>query len=138
MEIMENHKIVFSSKTENIVFVEKMVEEICEEFKISEDNFGNILVAITEAVNNAIQHGNKLNPNKSIDITFEQQEQALRFRVKDEGDGFDFSNIPDPTDPENIEKPHGRGIFLMKHLADHVDFLENGRIVELSFRVCNN
>lgn len=138
MDIMENHKIVFSSKTENIVFVEKMVEEICEELKINEDNFGNILVAITEAVNNAIQHGNKLNPNKSIDISFEQISESLTFRVADEGDGFDYNSIPDPTDPENIEKPHGRGIFLMRHLADKVDFLENGRIVELSFKVCNN
>lgn len=138
MDIMENHKIVFSSKTENIVFVEKMIEEICEEFKINEDNFGNILVALTEAVNNAIQHGNKLNPNKSIDISFEQASEALKFRVADEGDGFDFTSVPDPTDPENIEKPHGRGIFLMRHLADKVDFHENGRIVELSFRVCNN
>lgn len=138
MEIMENHKIVFSSKTENIVFVEKMIEEICEEYKVTEDHFGNILVALTEAVNNAIQHGNKLNPNKNINVMFEPLENSLTFKVKDEGDGFDFTSIPDPTDPENIEKPHGRGIFLMKHLADKVDFQENGRVVELSFKICNN
>jgi serine/threonine-protein kinase RsbW len=53
--------------------------------------------------------------------------------VEDEGDGFDYHNLPDPTAPENIEKPGGRGIFLMKHLSDEVEFKEGGRIVELSF-----
>ena len=58
-------------------------------------------------------------------------ENILKFRIEDEGVGFDFENLPDPTDPENIEKPNGRGIFLMKNLADEVSFEENGRVVEL-------
>lgn len=138
MQLMENHKIVFSSKSENIVFVEKLIEDICSEYKISEDHYGNILVALTEAVNNAIYHGNKSNPDKNIKICFENHNDSISFKVKDEGEGFNFEEIPDPTDPENIEKPNGRGIFLMRHLADKVDFHENGRTVELKFKICNN
>ena len=59
----------------------------------------------------------------------------IKFRVEDEGKGFDFHNLPDPTSPENLEKPGGRGIFLMKHLADEVDFSEQGKVVELSFYI---
>jgi len=138
MEIMETHKIVFTSKSENIVYVERLIDKVCEELKVSEDHYGNILVALTEAVNNAIQHGNKSNPSKEINVIFETKNDLITFKVRDEGDGFDYNNIPDPTEPENIEKPHGRGIFLMKNLADKVDFYENGRVVELHFKICNN
>lgn len=138
MQLMENHRIVFSSKSENIVYVEKLIEDLCSEYKISQDHYGNILVALTEAVNNAIQHGNKLDPDKKINVCFENCNDYVSFKVKDEGEGFDFNEVPDPTEPENIEKPNGRGIFLMKHLADKVDFHENGRIVELNFKIYNN
>jgi serine/threonine-protein kinase RsbW len=57
----------------------------------------------------------------------------IKFTVKDEGQGFNYDNLPDPTAPENIEKPGGRGIFLMKHLSDEVSFRNNGTEVELSF-----
>ena len=57
----------------------------------------------------------------------------IKFVVKDEGKGFNYEQLPDPTSPENLEKPGGRGIFLMKHLSDEVQFKENGRVVELSF-----
>ena len=60
-------------------------------------------------------------------------ESTIKFRIEDLGDGFNYANLPDPTSPENLEKPGGRGIFLMRHLADEVDFKEGGRVVELSF-----
>jgi serine/threonine-protein kinase RsbW len=135
MELMENHKIVFSSKPENLVKVEKMVEDICDELQIAEDLYGNILVALTEAVNNGIQHGNKSNPNKKIMVSFQAEDSELQFLVKDEGHGFDPGSVPDPTDPANIEKPNGRGVFLMKNLADKVEFKENGCLVQLYFKL---
>jgi len=134
MSIPENKSLTISSKTENIVVVESLINEICENFKISEDHYGNILVALTEAVNNAIQHGNKSNPNKNINITFNIRPDHLSFTIKDEGPGFDYSHIPDPTAPENIEKPNGRGVFLMKNLADNVEFEDNGSTVKLDFK----
>src|SRR5437868_14913757 len=116
----EHQKLSISSKSENIVLVEKMVEDVCELYNINEDNYGNILVAITEAVNNAIYHGNQANPKKNIDIFFKSFPDHVSFIVKDEGSGFNYSNLPDPTNPENIEKPNGRGVFLMRNLADNV------------------
>ncbi len=134
----EEKKIRITSQSENIALVEKLVNTICETYNISEDHYGNILVAITEAVNNAIQHGNKANPNKNIDISYLSDNQHLRFSVKDEGSGFNYSQLPDPTNPENIEKPNGRGVFLMKHLADKVEFEDNGSKVILDFKLSAN
>ncbi len=129
----ESRKISFPSKTESIAQVDKLVDTICEQHSISEDHYGNILVALTEAVNNAIQHGNQLNPEKDVEITYTTEQDKLTFFVRDFGTGFDFENLPDPTDPANLEKPNGRGIFLMRNLADEVEFTEDGRVVELNF-----
>jgi serine/threonine-protein kinase RsbW len=134
MNIEENKKITISSKTENMVVVESLINDICEEFQISEDYYGNILVALTEAVNNAIQHGNNNNPVKHIDISFSIRPDHISFTIKDEGPGFDYQHLPDPTAPENIEKLNGRGVFLMKNLADKVEFEDNGSTVKLDFK----
>ncbi len=132
-------KIDFPSCADNIHLVEKLIDDVCEEFKVHEDNYGNILIALTEAVNNAIHHGNKLDPNKKTTVSCGvETESVLKFVIEDEGPGFDFDNLPDPTDPENIEKPNGRGIFLMKNLADEINFEKDGRVVELSFQISAN
>ncbi len=138
MLVTENQKIRIASKSENIFLVEKMIEDICELFNISEDYYGNILVALTEAVNNAIHHGNKTNPNKNIDISFKALPTHISFVVKDEGDGFNYNALPDPTNPENIEKPNGRGVFLMINLADKVTFEDNGSKVVLDFNIASS
>ena len=135
MVLTENQKLLIPSKPENMVLVEKLVEDVCDLFDIKEELYGHILVALTEAVNNALQYGNKANPEKQIEITFKVKDDILSFAVKDHGDGFDFNHLPDPTDPVNIEKPTGRGIFLMKHLADKVSFEETGTKVILEFKL---
>jgi len=135
MVLAENQKIRISSKAENIILVERMIEDVCDLFNISEDYYGNILVSLTEAVNNAIYHGNKANPSKGIDISFKSHPDRVSFSVKDEGAGFNYDDLPDPTNPENIEKPNGRGVFLMRNLADKVYFEDNGSKVILDFRV---
>jgi serine/threonine-protein kinase RsbW len=134
MILMSTSKIQISSAYDSLTQVEKLIEEICEENNLSEDHYGNILVAVTEAVNNAIQHGNKFDPAKEIEVEYEKKKNSLVFRITDQGQGFDFTTIPDPTDPENLEKINGRGVFLMFKLADKVNFKENGRVVELSFQ----
>ncbi|MBL7884720.1 MAG: ATP-binding protein [Bacteroidia bacterium] len=138
MVLAENQKIRITSKAENIILVEKMIEDVCDVFNISEDYYGNILVALTEAVNNAIYHGNQANPNKSIDIYFKSHPNHVSFIVKDEGAGFGYDSLPDPTSPENIEKPNGRGVFLMRNLADKVTFEDNGSKVILDFNISAN
>lgn len=124
------------STKENIHQVERFVEDICDEFNINNTYFGNILVALTEAVSNAIVHGNKNEENKDINITFESKPIGLSFTIQDQGEGFDFNNIPDPTDlAVELKEEEGRGIFLMKALADEVNFLDKGKSIELIFKI---
>ena len=136
MVLAENQKLLIPSTAENIVLVEKLVDDVCDLFDIKEEIYGHILVALTEAVNNAIQHGSKANSNSNIEVTFKViKNETLFFTVKDQGPGFDFNNLPDPTDPKNLEKPTGRGIFLMRHLCDNVTFEEKGTKVIIEFKL---
>ena len=118
---------------EGITEVETLINQICEEFGVEEMHYGEILIAMTEAVNNAIVHGNKLDVNKMVDVSVQTEGPKLQFRVTDQGPGFDFENIPDPTAPENLEKPNGRGVFLMRQLADTCEFEQLGRVAILTF-----
>ncbi|HIK67527.1 MAG TPA: ATP-binding protein [Flavobacteriales bacterium] len=126
-------ELSFQSKPENIAIVERLIDEMCEQHSVIEEHYGDILIAMTEGVNNAIVHGNKLDVNKSVSVEYEKRGKDLFFRISDEGAGFDYENLPDPTAPENLERPNGRGVFLMRNLADDCFFEENGRIVELVF-----
>ncbi len=128
-------KIEFVSEIININKAEKFVEEINEEYNLSEKVFGNILISVTEAVNNAMLHGNKLDKTKTVTLEYQLTKKDITFKVSDEGQGFDFENIPDPTLPENIEKSHGRGVFLVKNLSDEIEFLNNGAIIEFKFNI---
>jgi serine/threonine-protein kinase RsbW len=126
-------ELSFQSKPENIAIVERLIDEMCEQHSVIEEHYGDILIAMTEGVNNAIVHGNKLDINKSVSVEYEKRGKDLFFRISDEGAGFDYENLPDPTAPENLERPNGRGVFLMRNLSDECLFEENGRIVELVF-----
>ncbi len=132
---MEKQSLNFDSRADNVVLAEKLVDDVCKKFSVDEDYYGNILIAVTEAVNNAINHGNRQNPDKKVHLDFIERGDRLSFSVQDEGEGFDHEALPDPTDPENLEKISGRGVFLMKHLADEVEFSENGTKVEMIFKV---
>lgn len=132
---MDTLKIQIPSITENIRIIESFIDNAKETFMLEDDIYGNIMIAVTESVNNAIRHGNQYRKEKNVSISLSLNRNVLKFKVEDEGSGFDYQNLPDPTSPENIEKPSGRGIFLMKNLSDEVNFLENGRIVELCFYV---
>ncbi|NVO08570.1 MAG: ATP-binding protein [Bacteroidales bacterium] len=128
-------QLTIDSKVENICYVEKIIDEISDEIKISSDIYGKILIATIEAVNNSIVHGNKLDPSKKVMIGIYYEKPNLRISISDQGCGFDFSNVPDPTTPENIENISGRGVFLMKKLADNLIFNDTGTQVELIFKI---
>lgn len=127
--------LTFSSDFKNLVKVENLVEEACSYTATPEDFYGNVLIAVTEAVNNAIQHGNNSDSLKQVSILYSLDNNHLFFEVIDCGKGFLFNNLPDPTAPENIENECGRGVFLMRSLADNVEFLENGSHVKLTFNL---
>ena len=131
---LESKSIKMRSKLESVGEVEGLINSIFEDYDLSPDYYGNMLVALTEAVNNAIAHGNKLDENKMVHFSFNHHGDEFRFTIKDEGNGFDYNHIPDPTSPENIEKPDGRGIFLMEHLANEIIFSDSGSTVELVFK----
>ena len=132
---MKTIRIEIPSLSENIRMIESFIDNAKEKFELEDDIYGNIMIAVTESVNNAIKHGNNGDKDKSVALELSLEESCIKFQIKDEGVGFDHNNLPDPTSPENLEKIGGRGIFLMKHLADEVNFEENGSRVELLFYI---
>ena len=133
-----NNTLEIVSQPQSINIIEKVIDDLKNEYDIHEDSYGNILVAVTEAVNNAIVHVNGCDPAKQVKVSYEIDGDRIMFTITDQGKGFDYYNLPDPTAPENLEKPTGRGVFLMKHLADQVIFSENGKMVELYFKTHND
>jgi serine/threonine-protein kinase RsbW len=130
---MDNISIEIPSLADNIRIIESFIDNAKEKFNLNDDIYGNIMISVTESVNNAIIHGNNNDKSKNVRISLMLNEGMIKFKIEDDGTGFDYDSLPDPTAPENIAKPGGRGIFLMKNLADEVAFLQDGRIVELSF-----
>jgi serine/threonine-protein kinase RsbW len=128
----KNFKI--ESRLENISIVENEIDSTTNQIGISEYNYGKILISTLEAVNNAILHGNGSNPEKFVDIDIAFYGNNLKIMVKDEGLGFKPYMVPDPTLPENIEEPNGRGVFLMKRLADEIKFNRKGNSVTMVFK----
>jgi len=127
--------ITIQSKLENICHIEKLVDEISELCKLSSDIYGKILIATIEAVNNSIVHGNKYDINKTVQVSVQISQSEINIYVKDEGVGFKFNDVPDPTKPENLENVSGRGVFLMRNLADEILFDNNGSHVQLIFKI---
>lgn len=135
--MMQEYNVIesleLSSNYKSIASVEKLIDKVCTTVGVNEDSYGNVLIAVTEAVNNAIQHGNKENESLQISVSVKDSTKEVCFSVKDEGLGFDFNNLPDPTAPDNLLKESGRGIFLMQNLADKVEFTGDGNEVSLFF-----
>ena len=126
-------KLVIKSAIADMRKVENAIESITAELEIGGESYGKILVATMEAVNNAINHGNHGGKGKVVSLEFDSDGHKLTVKVVDEGEGFDYNSVPDPTLPGNIEKIHGRGIFLMTRLADKVNFNKKGNEVILTF-----
>lgn len=130
---MQRALLEIPSHPDEITQVEEFLERSKSTMAISEEIYGNIVVAITEAVINAIVHGNKQNESKQVKIEMITDEDSLHFIIEDQGQGFDHKSLPDPTAPENLLDLGGRGVFLMKHLSDEIKFEENGSQVKMTF-----
>ncbi|MFK8103535.1 MAG: ATP-binding protein [Saprospiraceae bacterium] len=127
--------LTLTSSPDNVANVEPFVEKLVAEYQISPDVYGNILISLTEAVTNAIIHGNNNDATKLVMVNLKKLKNKLAFYITDEGNGFDFANLPDPTAPENLLKIGGRGVFLMRQLSDKVSFSNNGSTVEIYFNI---
>jgi serine/threonine-protein kinase RsbW len=132
---MNSIKISIPSLIENIQVVESFIDNAKEEFEINDDIYGNIMISVTECISNAIVHGNENDAQKMVHLELNLLPGVLSFCIEDEGKGFDFTSLPDPTAPENLEKTSGRGIFLMRQLSDEVKFENGGKKTILSFYV---
>jgi serine/threonine-protein kinase RsbW len=124
-----------NSNPRNVAEVEMFVDKVVSKYHLAPHLKGNILISLTEAVTNAIRHGNCLDENKKVEVRLRRAKGGISFRITDEGDGFDHQNIPDPTTPENLTKCGGRGVFLMRMLSDELSFHNNGSTVEMRFKI---
>ena len=137
MKLLEDMErtLTIDSKIENLRLVEKFIDNISAEMQLSNQIYGNLMITVLEAANNAIVHGNKLEQNKKVNILLKKEPDFIEIYIKDEGNGFDYENVPDPTAPENIEKITGRGLFLMRKLSDGLELFDNGAKIKIIFKL---
>jgi serine/threonine-protein kinase RsbW len=120
-EKMQAH-LILSSRFENIEVAERTLIDLVAQAEGDGDDEYWLVTALREALANAIRHGNRQNPALKVWVDFTIENNTLTIRVEDEGEGFAPEELPDPTDPENLLRPSGRGIFYMKQFMDQVDF----------------
>lgn len=130
---MNKLELSISSEIVNIKKVESFIEYFMDEFQIQEKLRGKIALSIVEAVNNAIISGNKQNPQKMVKLKAIKNTKRVIITIEDEGEGFDFKQIPDPTTPERLMQTTGRGLYLIVNLTDELLFAKNGAKVIMSF-----
>ena len=123
-----------ASDPKNVHRVEQFLLKMNSSLKFSDEQLGTLLVVVTEAVNNAIIHGNKRNASKKVVVTGTVQDHLLVIKVKDEGKGFDPQGIPNPIDEGNLLRESGRGVFLMRQLAENVSYNSKGNEVTMKIR----
>ncbi|MEY3443843.1 MAG: hypothetical protein RLZZ519_2124 [Bacteroidota bacterium] len=129
-------ELEITSNPERILEVEQFIEEIRDFLGFKDDVFGNVMIAVTEAVNNSIRHGNRGDDSKLVRIKCASlNPYRIMMAVEDEGNGFDPETLPDPTAPENMLRESGRGVFLMRQLSDEIHFQDSGRRVEMVFNI---
>jgi serine/threonine-protein kinase RsbW len=132
---MKSNFLVFKSDPENIHLVKRWLDDIALKHGFNETIYPNILVTLTEAVNNAIIHGNKCDLSKDISMWCDIKSEKIIFVVRDEGEGFDWNNIPDPRTCERIQIENGRGVLIMQSLAHKVKYKKQGANVEITFKI---
>ncbi|MGB5287669.1 MAG: ATP-binding protein [Ignavibacteriaceae bacterium] len=116
------YHIEVESDPNNLITVEEFVNYFAKDLGLNDDQLSVLLLAVTEATTNAIIHANKCDLSKLVTIHAHIEDSKLIIKVKDEGSGFDPSTVPDPTEPENLLKDSGRGVYLMKVYMDEVRY----------------
>ncbi|WP_374948489.1 ATP-binding protein [Mucilaginibacter sp.] len=135
VQTSELYTLQLPSKYESITQLETLIEEVADKYQVSEDTFANMMTCLNEAVINAILHGNKLDPDKTVIVNADVEPKRIIWTISDEGPGFDYNDLPDPTAPDRLEELTGRGVFILKHLADQCIFNSSGNEVELHFKI---
>lgn len=110
----------------------RIEEELQGKSRFSEMELFHIKLALEEAIVNAIKHGNQMDRAKSVRVAYHISHDRFDIRIADEGPGFDPDDVPDPTAPENLERPCGRGLLLMRHYMNHIEYVSPGNTVIMS------
>ncbi len=118
----ENYNVEIESDPNNLITVEQFVNYFCKDINLTDDQLSNVLLAVTEATTNAIIHANKCDQSKMVTINVKVNKTKLVVKVKDEGEGFDPADVPDPTEPENLLNESGRGVYLMRIYMDSLEY----------------
>jgi len=117
-----NFYLEIESDPNNLIVVEEFVNYFSIELNLSEDKIPGLLLSVTEATTNAIIHANKSDKEKKVKIYVNKEDSKLIIKIKDEGKGFNPADVPDPTEPENLLKDSGRGLYLMKVYMDDLKY----------------
>lgn len=132
----ELYTLQLPSNLASLNLLENFIEQIQGKYPLSEEIYANVLTCLNEACVNAIIHGNKENESLRVYINLEVLgRKKMIFTISDEGQGFDYEDIPDPTAPENLENLSGRGVFIIRKLADQCIFNNRGNQIELHFNI---
>jgi serine/threonine-protein kinase RsbW len=135
VQTSELYTLQLPSKPESITQLETLIEQIADKHQVSEDTFANMMTCLNEIAINAIVHGNKLDESKKVIVNADVDAKRVIWTITDEGEGFDYDHLPDPTAEENLENLTGRGVFIVKQLADQCIFNTKGNEVELHFKI---
>lgn len=130
-----NLELKIPSEALNLNQVEEFLQDVFLHYDIDQTTFGPVLLCLNEAVKNAIEHGNKFDKEKMVHIWSSRKGNCLYFVVADQGEGFDYKIIPDPTSLENLKNESGRGIHIIKNICEKVEFRKRGNIIKLTFRL---
>jgi len=112
--------------------VQEDIERFLQSHQFGERDIFSIKLALEEAMVNAIKHGNQMDRSKMVHIRYGIEADRFTILIADEGKGFDPADVPDPVAVENLERPCGRGLLLMRHYMTEVDFHPPGNVVTMS------
>jgi serine/threonine-protein kinase RsbW len=118
----ENYSLEIESNPNNLLTVEEFVNYFAKDIGIDEARMNGLMLSVTEATTNAIIHANKCDEAKIVKIDVRVENCKVIITVKDEGIGFDPLKVPDPTEPENLLKDSGRGVYLMRFYMDDLKY----------------
>ena len=122
---MKKVSLICDSNRNDVIKFENFLAEVNKDFNLSQEKLINFQIASSEALINAIVHGNKQDPDKKVFIEIRYDDTFLELLIKDQGEGFDVSKLPDPTNNENILKEHGRGVYIIRSLVDDYKYFSD-------------
>jgi len=127
--------LTLKSTYEEVERVEQLLNTLQEDLGFNDEFYARLMLTVSEAATNGILHGNKLDESKTVELSAYKEDEKLIFETKDQGDGFNPDDVPDPLAEENLLKTSGRGVFLMEEYADSVEYSEGGTKLKLVFNL---